>query len=189
VSSYVPPPADGLHARWVDAHGAVAEESVLRWENEAWTVENTLVGLQTQAVMRVSAGWYVRQLLLFRDLPEPDLWLANDGAGRWGEVNGGHREDLDGCTDVAVADSVTAVLPALRRLPLHIGHGAEVRVAVIDPDTLAVVPATWRLSRLDEALWEVDTASTTQRVAFEVDRYGLPLDVGDQRRRVMPDDR
>ena len=42
----------------------------------------------------------MRQFLLFRDLDEPDLWLATDGTGRWGEMNGAHRPELDGCYDV-----------------------------------------------------------------------------------------
>ncbi len=51
-------------------------------------------------MIRLSATWQVRQFLLFRDLDEPDLWLGADGTGRWGEMNGAHRHDLAGCTDV-----------------------------------------------------------------------------------------
>ena len=51
-------------------------------------------------MLRLSPTWRVRQFLLFRDLDEPDLWLATDGHDRWGEVNGAHRPELDGCVDI-----------------------------------------------------------------------------------------
>jgi hypothetical protein len=188
VTSYQPPPADGLRALWADTDGVLTEDTTLRWENEAWTVENTLLHHRTQAVMRVSAGWQVRQVLVFRDLPEPDLWLANDGAGRWGEVNGAHRQDLDGCTDAVVADSVTGYLPALRRLPLHIGHSAEVRVAMIEPDTLSVLPVTWRIHRLGDISWQVETSHHGRDTSFDVDRFGLPLHIDGRCRRINADD-
>lgn len=187
MSMYQALPADGVHARWTDAGGEVSEEATLRWENEAWTVETFLPRCEAQAVMRVSASWQVRQLLLFRDLPEPDLWLANDGGGRWGEVNGAHRDDLDGCTEVVVADSITMLVPSLRRLPLLVGHSAEMRMATIDPDTLSVAPVTWRLHRLSDHRWEVQTPGGETALGFDVDGFGLPLDVGDDRRRVISD--
>jgi uncharacterized protein len=185
MTTYPALPADGLLARWAGASGEVTESATLRWENEAWTVECVLSQHQAQAVMRVSASWQVRQLLLFRDLPEPDLWLANDGGGRWGEVNGAHRDDLDGCTEVVVADSVSSHVPTLRRLPLLVGHSADMRVATIDPDTLSVTPTTWRFHRTGEHRWEVQRPDASHPVTYEVDRFGLPLDVGIDRRRVL----
>ncbi|MFZ9884781.1 MAG: putative glycolipid-binding domain-containing protein, partial [Ilumatobacteraceae bacterium] len=72
----------------------------LRWENEGWTAEGTLGSDNAQFVLRLSAGWTVQQCLLFRDLEDPDLWLGTDSHGRWGEMNGAHRTELDGCTDI-----------------------------------------------------------------------------------------
>ena len=187
MSTYPALPADGVHAHWADANGTPAEQASLRWENEAWTVEATLVEARAQAVLRVSAGWQVRQLLLFRDLPEPDLWLATDGGGRWGEVNGAHRDDLDGCTELAVMGSVVTHIPSLRRLPLHVGHTAEMRVAVVDPMALSVVPATWRYHRTGTHRWQVDQSTGDAPWRFDVDHHGLPLDVGPDRRRVIAD--
>lgn len=187
MSTYPALPADGVHARWTDLGGVLAEHASLRWENEAWTVETTLAAVQSQAVLRVSAGWQVRQMLLFRDLPEPDLWLATDGGGRWGEVNGAHRDDLDGCTELAVVGSVVSHVPSLRRLPLLVSHTAEMRVAVVDPDSLSVVPATWRYHRTGEHRWQVDQATGGAPWQFDVDHHGLPLDVAPDRRRVIAD--
>ena len=187
MSIYPALPADGVHACWVDVDGRVAEVASLRWENEAWTVETTLEQAQAQIVLRISAGWQVQQLLLFRDLPEPDLWLATDGGGRWGEVNGAHRHDLDGCTEVAVAGSVITQVASLRRLPLHVGHTGEVRVAVIDPERLSITPITWRYHRTHEHHWEIEDPGSSHRHRLEVDRYGVPLDVTDERRRVIAD--
>jgi hypothetical protein len=188
MTAYQAPPADGLEAHWVDTHDQVMEMLSLRWENEAWTVESQLVGAQAQVVTRLSAGWHCRQLLLFRDLPEPDLWLATDGAGRWGEVNGAHRHDLDGCTELMVTGSVGGHVAPIRRLPLLVGHTAEVRVAVIDPGTLAVQPMSRRYHRLSEQRWEVEDptqSGASSSLIVEVDRHGVPWDAGDYRRRVI----
>lgn len=189
MSSYPAPPADGLAMWWGDPHDTVTEDAALRWENEAWTLECVLVGERTQTVMRASAGWRVRQVLVFRDMPDPDLWLANDGAGRWGEVNGAHRDDLDGCTEVAVVGCVATQVPSLRRLPLHVGHRADMRVAVIDTDTLSITPTMWHYTRLGEHQWQIDRGDGEAPWLFEVDRHGIPLDVAPDRRRINPDDR
>jgi hypothetical protein len=192
MTSYQAPPADGLEAQWVNAHDQVMETVSLRWENEAWTVESQLVEPQAQAVMRVSAGWQCRQVLLFRDLPEPDLWLATDGAGRWGEVNGAHRDDLDGCTEMLVSGSVIGHVVPIRRLPLLVGHAADIRIALIDPDTLAVAAVSRRYHRVGEQRWEIEDltrsrerSSESSRLILDVDRHGVPLDAGTHRRRVM----
>jgi hypothetical protein len=187
MSSYPAPPADGLQTRWHHPGNTTAEEATLRWENEAWTLECVLANERTQAVMRVSPGWQVRQVLVFRDMSDPDLWLANDGGSRWGEVNGAHRDDLDGCTEVAVVGSVAAQVPSLRRLPLHVGHGADMRVAVIDSDTLSITPTVWRYTRLGDHRWQIDRGDGGEPWVFEVDRHGIPLDMGPERQRVNPD--
>ena len=78
--------------------------------------------------MRLTPTWQVRQFLLFRDLDDPDLWLATDGTARWGEMNGAHRVELDGCYDIDLACTpFTNTLP-IRRLPLHVGDTAELPV-------------------------------------------------------------
>ena len=189
MSTYPALPADGVKARWVDTQGRPAEDASLRWENEAWTVETLLREQRVQVVLRISAGWQVRQLLLFRDLPEPDLWLATDGGGRWGEVNGAHRDDLDGCTELVVLGSVVSHVASLRRLPLVVGHTAEMRVALVDAETLSVTPTTWRYHRLGDHRWEVEEAATRTRQHFDVDLHGVPLDLGEERRRVSADAR
>ena len=104
-----PLPADGLTLRWDPWNGGEGEEVVVRWDNEAWTVSGHSMAERVQWVLRLSPLWQIRQFLLFRDLEMPDLWLGTDGGGRWGEVNGAHRPDLDGATDVIVGCSGSAL--------------------------------------------------------------------------------
>ncbi len=179
---HTPIPAAGLAVRWSTWDGAHDEQFTLTWENEGWTASG-IVGLErAQYVVRLSALWHVRQFLLFRDLDEPDLWLATDGAGRWGEVNGAHRTDLDGCVDVALACTpFTATLP-IRRLPLQIGDAADLLVAAIDVETLGIAVERHRYHRVGDRQWRrtrcsdatTDTADAAPAVdEFDVDEFGL----------------
>jgi hypothetical protein len=176
--------ADGYAAGWSSRHGALPDETVeqvsLRWENEAWTVTVQLPRWRADAVLRLSPLWQVRQFMLFRDLEQPDLWLGTDGHGRWGEVNGAHRPDLDGAVDIAVSGSVFGHAIPIRRLPLAPGEAAQITVLTVDVDTLGVLPVVHTYARLDERRWGVDTGD--EQHEFDVDEHGVPLDIADARR-------
>jgi hypothetical protein len=173
---YRAPSSDGHTVRWTTWDGAFDETTDLRWENEGWTVSGQVGRERVQYVLRLSAMWQVRQFLLFRDLDEPDLWLATDGHGRWGEMNGAHRTELDGCYDVDLACTpFTNTLP-IRRLPLHVGHTADVRVVYVDPDTLEVRADAQRYTRKGERSWRFEQQTTGFAADLEVDEYGLVLD-------------
>jgi hypothetical protein len=170
-------PADGLTVRWQRWDGDGDEVVTLRWENEAWTVMGEVGRERVQYVLRISPTWQLRQFLLFRDLDQPDLWLATDGHARWGEVNGAHRPELDGCHDLHLdCTPFTSTLP-IRRLPVAVGEAVELAVVTVDVDTLAVVPRVHRYERLGERRWtftDIGGAGATRE--FDVDRYGLVLD-------------
>jgi hypothetical protein len=125
--------------------GATAEEEVvLRFEHGGWTADGRVtvpgaVHRDLHWVARLSPDFEPRQFLLFRDLDEPDLWLGTDGRGRWGEVNGAHRPELDGCVAAIVQGS--AFLDDLRDRWEEAG---DVLVAVVDAETLEVVPTLVR---------------------------------------------
>jgi hypothetical protein len=179
VRALSPFPADGFVARWVS--GDHTEHVTLRWENEGWTATGDVEAHRIQYVLRISAQWRVSQFLLFRDLEEADLWLGTDGHGRWGEVNGAHRTDLDGATDLTLVSAPLAHTVPIRRLPLAVGDAADLSVLQVDVETLGVVPMRTRYQRLDERTWRhVADGVTTE---FDVDEFGLPLDVGDRLRR------
>ena len=163
--------------RWATWDGDGEETTTILWENEGFTVSGQVSRENVQYVLRLSPTWQVRQFLLFRDLEEPDLWLATDGSGRWGEMNGAHRTELDGCYDVDLACTpFTNTLP-IRRLPLLEGHTAELPVVYVDPETLEV--------RADRAALHPPrrrtggasrTSTAASRADLEVDEFGLVLD-------------
>ena len=178
MSQYTPFSSDGYTARWRSWDGDDDETLTLLWENEGWTASGTVSRERVQYVLRLSATWQVRQFILFRDLDEPDLWLATDGGGRWGEMTGAHRVELDGCYDIDLAITpFTNTLP-IRRLPMHVGHSADITVARVDVETLDVQPSHQRYTRTGEREWvftALDTATETE-TAFEVDEHGLVVD-------------
>ena len=178
--------SDGHLARWRPWDDGEGREETLTitWENEAWTVSGAVGKEQVQYVLRISPSWHVRQFLLFRDLDEPDLWLGTDGNGRWGEMNGAHRPELDGCVDIDLACTpFTNTLP-IRRLPLHVGHTADITVASVDVETLDIVADHQRYTRLDTHRWRFERLSTGWSQEFEVDEFGLVKDYPTLFRRV-----
>jgi hypothetical protein len=185
VSTYVPFPADGFATGWFTWDGQHREDLTVLWENEAWTVSGVVGREQVQYILRLSPTWQVRQFILFRDLDEPDLWLATDGGGRWGEMNGAHRVELDGCYDIDLACTpFTRSLP-IHRLPLHVGHTADLTVIEVDVETLAVVPVQRRYTRVDTHRWQVATDALDAIDEFEVDQHGLVLDQTGAFRRTL----
>lgn len=185
VSSYTAFSSDGHAARWAAWAGEGDEHLTLLWENEGWTASGVVSRERVQYVLRLSPTWQVRQFILFRDLDEPDLWLATDGGGRWGEMNGAHRVELDGCYDVELAITpFTNTLP-IRRLPLHVGHTADVSVAVIDVETLDVHAEHRRYTRAGSHHWVVTDLDGGAVSEFDVDEHGLVLDVPQQFRRSL----
>jgi uncharacterized protein len=175
-TTYAPFSSDGYAARWTTWERDGDESLTLLWENEGWTASGIVSRQRVQYVVRLSPMWQVRQFMLFRDLDEPDLWLVTDGSGRWGEMNGAHRTELDGCYDVDLAITpFTNTLP-IRRLPLHIGDSADITVVYIDVETLEVRPDHQRYTRLDQSRWEFTQLDTGWSHQFDVDEHGLVLD-------------
>lgn len=166
-------PADGFTARWNRVDGEGIEQVEIRWENEGWTVTSEVGGPNISYVLRLSATWAVQQFLLFRDLDEPDLWLGTDGGGRWGEMNGAHRPDLDGCHDIHLPITpFTNTLP-IRRLALDVGDAADITVAVVDTDTLGIVPVKQRYIRVGPQRFAYSNLDTGFETEFDIDPYGL----------------
>ena len=177
-----PFPADGHTARWTSWDGSSTDTLTLTWDNEGWTASGVVSGPDVHYVIRLSPLWQVRQFLLFRDLDEPDLWLGTDGNGRWGEVNGAHRVDLDGGIDIGLAITPFTVTIPVRRLVLGVGDEAATVTVEVDVETLGVVLIPSVIRRLAEQRYEFVRSGYS--VEVEVDRFGLALDIDGGFRRL-----
>jgi len=177
-------PSDGYTARWRTWDHHHLETLTLRWENEGWTATGEVGREAITYVIRLSATWQVRQFLLFRDLDEPDLWLGADGTGRWGEINGAHRHDLAGCTDIDLPVTPFTNSVPIRRLGLDVGDDAEVIAAMVDVETLGVVPVRQRYRRLTARRFEYANLDSDYTAELDVDEYGLVHDYPDSYRRL-----
>lgn len=181
-------PADGYIARWRTWDHEHVETLTLRWENEGWTATGDVGREAVTYVVRLSATWQIRQFLLFRDLDQPDLWLGNDGAGGWGEMNGARRLDLAGCTDLHLPCTPFSWSLPIRRLQLDVGRSADVVLAHVDVETLGVTRATVRYERAGPRRFVIDgdlidSTAGGGPLAIDVDEYGLVHDVVDEFRR------
>ena len=174
---------DGHEIAWSTWDGGHTERFSLTWDNEAWTAIGRVGRERIEYVLRLAPTWHVRQFLLFRDLDDPDLWLAIDADHRWGEVNGAYRSELNGCADVELACTpFTATVP-IRRLQLALGEEATIDVIDIDVDTLAASRQTVRYQRLSESAYQRTALSSGDVRQFDVDEFGLVVDEADRFRR------
>ena len=188
LTTYQSLSASGHNVSWLalgSAQNHATSAVTLRWENEAWTAEGTLGADNAQFVLRLSAGWVIQQCLLFRDLEDPDLWLGTDSHGRWGEVNGAHRTELDGCTDLDFMNTPFTNCIPIRRLPLLIGDSATLTVAVIDIETLGITKQTHQYTKLAQDSWRYISSASNTEVEVKVDQFGFVLDEPNNFKRVV----
>ncbi|TQK18782.1 hypothetical protein FBY40_1271 [Microbacterium sp. SLBN-154] len=95
--------------------------------------------------------------------------------GRW-LVNGEHRGDLAGATEIDIqATPLTNTLP-IRRLGLAVGESADIDTAWIAVPALTVVRDPQRYTRLDERQWLYESRDSDFRAILTVDDEGLVLD-------------
>ena len=121
---------------------------------------------------------------MFRDLEDPDLWLGTDSHGRWGEMNGVHRTELDGCTDIDFFNTPFTNCIPIRRLPLLVGHSATISVAVIDIETLGITKQTQQYTKISPNTWRYFSVALNREVEANVDEFGFILDEPNKFQRI-----
>ena len=150
--------------RWWQAWDTEHDEFVtFRWEHDGWTIEGRLAPADVDYVMRLGPDGEVRQFMLFRDLDEPDLWLAHDGRGTWGEVNGAARPDLDGCMAVGPTNAMLLLSLPIRRLGAWAAEDETftTKLGLIDVETLGVVAQDHAYTRTGTTSWSMIRSATT----------------------------
>lgn len=172
------------HIRWTTWDGETADDLNVGYENGGWTAQGTVSSANVSYVMRFNQQWELRQFLLFRDLDEPDLWLATDGNGRWGETNGVAREDLEGCSAVAMACTPFSHSLAVKRLDAASLAEHTFMVAMLDVDTLGLVVHEHTVRHLGDDWWTQKSSTTGSEVTFRVDPFGLIVDEPERFRRI-----
>jgi uncharacterized protein len=161
---------------WTTWDGEHHEQVRVAFENGGWTIESQVSGANVTYVFRLDEHWVMRQFLLFRDEDEPDLWLATNGEGSWGEVNGAVRDDLEGCVGVALDITPTTTAMAAQRLR-SAGVRSEVYdMAMVDVETLGVTVHRHHLTNSGEDQWHHHSVTTGREFVFSVDQSGLLID-------------
>ena len=180
------PVTDAIAARWMTLDGGSEVSVSLRFENGGWTADGEIGAEQCSYVLRFGPGFELRQFLLFRAMEEPDLWLATDGAGNWGEMNGARRPELRGCTDVELAGTPCSTVGPIRRLGLDVGEVADVLAARVDVETLEVTPTLRRYGRVADRRWRIETRyeQLSDPDELVVDEHGLVISQVDRFHRV-----
>jgi len=176
MPNYRPLASPGRSFIWQHWDGTPSSRVDLRWENEGWTAELRLERDDATVALRLSAQWRIQQMLLFRDMEEADLWLATDGKGHWGEMNGAHRTELDGALDIDFVNTPFTNSVITHRLPLHVGHTADIQVITIDIETLAVEKVPHRYTRTGMHTWTYTSLAAGTDAEVTVDEHGFVID-------------
>jgi len=168
---------DSITARWATPDGTSQATVSLRFENGGWTADGEVTGESCNYVLRFGPDFDLRQFLLFRDVEEPDLWLAKDSSGNWGEMNGAHRPELRGCTDIELHGTPFSTAGPIRRLALEVGGSADVLAAHVDVETLDVRPVLRRYERIADRRWRLEARYERPGEYEEVvvDEHGLAI--------------
>jgi len=125
--------------------------------------------------LEVDHAWRPRRAELHHD--GRSSRLTSDGQGRWW-LDGAEMAQLAGCTDVGLPMTPTALQPVLRRLTLGAGDRAAAQLAVLEAPARmpTVLDVTWTRQGARSYLQQVGD----DRIEVEVDRFGLPIRVGDR---------
>jgi uncharacterized protein len=142
-------------------------------------------GVNVHYVIRLGPDFRSRQLLVFRDADDPDLWLATDGAGHWSEVNGSTRPDLDGCWDLDLGCTPFTNSIPIRALALAVGESTTLNLAWVNVETLGVEVSTQVYTRVAEREWCFAVPAGNFTATFAVDADGLVLDYPGLFRRTL----
>ncbi|MFN6119448.1 MAG: putative glycolipid-binding domain-containing protein, partial [Actinomycetes bacterium] len=89
------------------------------------------------------------------------------------------------CHDLSLDISPFTQTIPIRRLPLHVGHTADITTVTVDVETLEVRADHQRYTRAGERAWVFTHLETGEETAFEVDEHGLPLDQPGRFRRSL----
>jgi uncharacterized protein len=168
--------SDERLVQWTTWDGEHHEQVRIAFENGGWTLESQLASANVTYVFRLDEHWQMRQFLLFRDDDEPDLWLATDGQGSWGEVNGAVRDDLAGCVGVALDLTPITTAIAVQRLRATGSASEAYDMAMVDVETLGVTVHRHRLTTPGDEQWHHYSITTGRAFEFAVDQSGLLLD-------------
>ncbi|NYF15642.1 hypothetical protein HDC37_000454 [Microbacterium sp. AK009] len=184
-------PTEAALADFAESRAQHEETSMTRitWQGleaastETCTVEFTVSGMTAVGVVDLGADRLDYRVVADEAGQFRTADLAIDGRtlslsfsdGRW-LVNGEHRGDLDGASEIDIqATPLTNTLP-VRRLALAIGESADIETAWIAVPALTVVRDPQRYTRLDERQWLYESRDSDFRAVLTVDDEGLVLD-------------
>ncbi|MFU8841572.1 MAG: putative glycolipid-binding domain-containing protein [Nitriliruptoraceae bacterium] len=176
----VPPATDPAPVRFAGPDGddevvarALPDGSVLRGQ----------VG-DARYELEVDHAWRPRRAVL-ADGPAPRRQLSSDGQGRWW-LDGDEATHLNGCTDVGLPITPTALQAVVRRMALGAGEQGLAQLAVLGGPAQPVTTQAVTWSR--HSAYSYTRQVGDDRTVVEVDRFGLPVRVGDRWRRTTPVD-
>lgn len=133
--------------------------------------------------IEVDQAWRPRRALLAQDGGRRQL--SSDGHGRWW-LDGDDSTEVAGCTDVGLPLTAAALQPVIRRLALGSGERADAQLAVLSPPGLPPTTTTVAWARHGSRSYTLQVGD--DRTEVEVDRFGLPVRVGDRWKRTSPVD-
>lgn len=169
--------------RWAAAQEAGLEQLHLTVDDRGVWARSVVVGGDpdenaTWAIsyeVECDPSWRVRRVKIWDTTTGKNLELFSDGQGNWSGPDGQPRPEFAGCLDVDIrATPFTNTLP-VRRLSLHPGQTASIRVVFIPLPGLNPFPVVQHYTNLGSQVYryESETRDFVRDLTLDAEAWSL----------------
>jgi uncharacterized protein len=155
----------------VPAGWQLSGAAVLAYEGQACRLDYTITcDHHWQTLSATVEGWVGDR--------EVSVEVVREAPGEW-RLNGRDCPQVAGCIDVDLNFSPSTNLLPIRRLALEVGQSAQVRAAWLRFPSFALEPLEQSYARLEENLYQYESAGGRFVARVTVDEEGLVTRYGD----------
>jgi uncharacterized protein len=162
---------DACRVRQLDGGWQIAGVAVFVYERQPCRLDYDIA---------CDAHWVTKSALVRGWLGDKtvDIAIARSADGNW-RLNGQSIPGVDGCTDIDLNFSPSTNLLPIRRLRLAVGAAQPVRAAWLLFPSFTLEPLEQTYTRLDESIYQYESAGGSFVALVSVDEIGLAVKYGD----------
>ena len=172
------------HVMWVPAQKPGFEHLKLVELPKRVTVSSLIIGIENDPYrlhyeIGCDAHWHVRRVdIQLLDVPtERAVYLVTDGNGHWATADGEPLPEFDGCIDIDISNTPFSNTIPIRRLNLHAGKSADLKVLNIAAPGMKISLVEHRYTCLERhdrgGTYHFESLSDKTEVQLTIDRDGI----------------